>query len=64
MPWTPADAESKTRKADTPLKRRQWRDIANSELQRTGDEGLAIRAANGVIKKRGSIRNIGAKHGR
>jgi len=31
--------------------KRQWTDVANSVLKRTGDEGLAIREANGVAKK-------------
>jgi hypothetical protein len=52
MPWSPKDAKSKTKKADSPKKRRQWSKIADSVLARTGDEGLAIREANGVVKKR------------
>ena len=51
MPWSPSDASSKDSKANTPKKRRQWADIANSVLQRTGDEGRAVRSANGVIRK-------------
>jgi hypothetical protein len=51
MPWTPKDAQAKTRKASTPKKQRQWRDVANSVLARTGDEGQAVRTANGVIRK-------------
>lgn len=52
MPWSPAQASSKSKKANTPKKRRQWSKIANAVLKRTGDEGLAIREASGVIKKR------------
>lgn len=60
MPWSPSDAESKTKKADTPKARRQWSDVANSVLERTGDDAQAVRTANGVIakqkrKKRGRL---------
>jgi hypothetical protein len=51
MPWKPADAKAKTSKASTPKKQRQWSDVANSVLERTGDEGRAVRSANGVIAK-------------
>lgn len=56
MPWTPSDAERKTHKADTPKKQRQWRDVANGVLAKTGDEGRAVREANGVVarKRKGS----------
>lgn len=51
MPWTPSDGPSRhTKKADTPKKRRQWADIANAELKKTGDDAKAIRIANGVVK--------------
>lgn len=62
MPWTPADASKKDSKANTPVKRSQWRDVANSVLEKTGDEARAVRTANGVIKKRGSVRNIGGRN--
>jgi len=32
-------------------RKRQWSHVANSVLKRTGDEGAAVRAANGVVKK-------------
>jgi hypothetical protein len=51
MPWKPGDAQAKTRKASTPKKQRQWSEVANSVLERTGDEGRAVRTANGVIAK-------------
>jgi uncharacterized protein YdaT len=51
MPWTPKDATAKTRKASTPKKQRQWSEVANSVLERTGDEGRAVRTANGVVAK-------------
>jgi hypothetical protein len=52
MPWNPKDAKRHTKAASTPKKQRQWADVANSVLKRTGDEGLAVRQANAVIKKR------------
>lgn len=52
MPWTPEDARRHTRKAATPKAQRQWADVANSVLQRTGDDARAIRSANAVIGKR------------
>lgn len=51
MPWQPAESEAKTRKANTPKKQRQWRDVANGVLAKTGNDARAIRTANGVIKK-------------
>ena len=51
MPWNDRDAASKTKKAKSPKSKRQWRDVANSVLKRTGDEGRAVRSANAVVKK-------------
>jgi uncharacterized protein YdaT len=51
MPWTPKDSSRFTKRAKSPKRKRQWRDVANSMLERTGDEGSAIRAANGVVRK-------------
>jgi hypothetical protein len=53
MPWKSTDANRHTKKAATPKLRRMWKDVANSMLQRTGDDAAAIRAANSVVKKRG-----------
>lgn len=53
MPWTARDAYRHTKAASTPDLQRQWAHVANSELERTGDEALAIRAANGVVGKGG-----------
>lgn len=52
MPWIPSDAKKKTKKANSKTARRQWKDIANSVLSKTGNEGRAIREANAVIKRR------------
>jgi uncharacterized protein YdaT len=51
MPWKAKDAKRHTKKAKSPKRKRQWREVANSVLRRTGDEGRAIRAANSVVKK-------------
>jgi hypothetical protein len=48
---TPNDAERHTHKATTwPLKE-LWAKVANECLERTGDEGRAIREANAVIAR-------------
>lgn len=52
MPWTSSDAYSKTHKAKSDKAKRQWSDVANSMLERTGDEATAIKAANSVVAKR------------
>jgi hypothetical protein len=51
MPWTAKDGPKRhTKAANTPAKQRQWADVANKELEKTGDEGRAIRVANGVVR--------------
>lgn len=51
MPWTPKDVSKHTRKARSAKAKRQWADVATSTLARTGNEGLAVREANGVIAR-------------
>lgn len=51
MPWTPSDAERHTHKASTQAQQELWAKVANEALQRTGDEGRAIREANAVIAR-------------
>jgi hypothetical protein len=51
MPWTPDEAESHTHKATTRELQELWAKIANETLERTGDEGRAIREANAVIAR-------------
>jgi hypothetical protein len=51
MPWTADDALSHTKKATTEEARRLWADIPTQVLERTGDEGRAIREANAVIAR-------------
>lgn len=49
IPWIAKDAKAKTHKADTPKKSRQWADVADSVLAKTGNEGRAVREANAVV---------------
>ncbi|MGE0224255.1 MAG: hypothetical protein AB7F35_23055 [Acetobacteraceae bacterium] len=51
MPWTPDDAGRHTHKATTPALQALWAKVANDCLERTGDEGRAIREANAVIAR-------------
>jgi hypothetical protein len=51
MPWTPDEAESHTHKASTRALQELWAKVANDTLERTGDEGRAIREANAVIAR-------------
>ena len=51
MPWTAKQATKHTRKAKSPKRKRQWSKVANSILQRTGDDARAIRGANAAVKK-------------
>jgi hypothetical protein len=51
MPWTPADATTHTQSADTPHLQELWSRVANSELDRSHDEGRAIRIANSAVTK-------------
>jgi hypothetical protein len=43
MPWTANDAERHTHKATTPALKELWAKVANESLERSGDEGRAIR---------------------
>jgi hypothetical protein len=51
MPWTPDEAERHTHKATTLELKKLWAKVANESLERTGDEGRAIREANAVIAR-------------
>jgi hypothetical protein len=51
MPWTPDDAERHTHKAATPMLKELWAKVANEALERTGDEGRAVREANAVVAR-------------
>jgi len=56
MPWTPDDAERHTHSATTPALKELWAKVANESLERTGDEGRAIREANAVVARRAETR--------
>jgi hypothetical protein len=49
MPWNPNDAERHTHRAITTELKELWAKVANEALQRTSDEGRAIREANAVV---------------
>jgi len=51
MPWDPGDAHKHTHKADSRKRERQWADVANSVLEKTGDDAQAIRAANAAVAR-------------
>jgi len=51
MPWTPDDAQRHTRKATTRELKELWAKVANEALERTGNEGRAIREANAVVAR-------------
>ena len=49
MPWTAEDAKDHNKKAASGKNARQWADVANSVLAKTGDDARSIREANAVI---------------
>ena len=64
MPWTSRDAHRHTHRAKSARRSRQWSEVANSVLRRTGDEGAAVRAANGVVRKAGQRHKKSRHHNR
>ena len=67
MPWDSGDAHDKTKKANSPTKKRVWAQVANQTLARTGDEGRAVREANAVVQRirgRGRASNNVVRHSR
>jgi hypothetical protein len=51
MPWTANEAERHTHKAATRELQELWAKVANESLQRSGDEGRAVREANSVVAR-------------
>lgn len=52
MPWSSDSGPARhSKKANTPAKKQKWASVANDVLERTGDEGRAVRAANAVVKR-------------
>jgi hypothetical protein len=64
MPWSANDAERHTHKATTWELKELWAKIANECLERTGDEGRAIREANAVVARRLEPASSGACPGK
>lgn len=56
MPWNPSEKWRHSKKARGKKASRQAAHVANSMMERGYSEGAAIRAANGVIKKRAAKR--------
>jgi hypothetical protein len=48
MPWNPSDAH-RHKRGLSEHQAKQWAEVANSVLERTGDEGKAVKQANGVV---------------
>jgi hypothetical protein len=53
MPWSPKSFTLRHNKRLTPKQAARASAIANDVLRRTGDEGLAVRTANGVVRTSG-----------
>jgi len=51
MPWSMESAGKHTKKAGTPATKKQWASTANAVLEKSGDEGKAIKIANAAVKK-------------
>jgi hypothetical protein len=51
MPWKAGDAERHTKQANTSALQSLWAKVANDELDRHGNDGRAIRAANAVVRR-------------
>lgn len=58
MPWSSLDAPRHTREARTRELRQLWARVANEALERTHDEGLAIREANAAVSKARTRRRL------
>lgn len=52
MPWRSSDVPEKTKKAKSPVAKRQWVHIANQLLAAGKPEAQAIREANAVVARR------------
>lgn len=58
MPWTMESAGKHTKKATTGAKKQQWASTANAVLEKSGDEGKAVRIANAAVKKHPSKKKV------
>lgn len=50
MPWGSGQASSKTKKASTPKKKRQWSKVANSMKRQGASDAESIMAANAAVR--------------
>lgn len=50
MPWQASDAQ-KHNKGLNKSQQKQWSSVANAILGKTGNEGKAVRIANGAVSK-------------
>ena len=49
MPWKPAQAATKTKKASTKGKKQKWSTIANAALRSGKSDASAIKIANAAL---------------
>lgn len=60
MPWQVGDV-SKHNKKLSESKKKQWVAVANSVLGKTGNEGKAVKIANGAVSKNAVMRRLQRK---
>jgi hypothetical protein len=51
MPWQGKDAKRHTKAAKSAADQKLWSAVANSVLNKSGDEGRAVRIANAQVSK-------------
>ena len=56
MPWTPKTFAARHNKRLDPAKAKKAAAIANAVLEKTGDDGKAIRIANAAVKRKAKPR--------
>lgn len=61
MPWSPKEAYGKNNGINDPATARRWSKIANSMLEKSGDDAKALRVANGVIRNSKMGKRIGGQ---
>jgi hypothetical protein len=49
MPWKDSEARGHTHQANTPKKKKVWREVANKLLRDGASDASAIRQANAVV---------------
>jgi hypothetical protein len=61
MPWTSAEAVKHTKKASSSKKKQIWSEVANKQLDKSGDDASAVRVANYVVKGMGKKKLLSSK---